>query len=460
MHGQQPGKNETETKPVMDSLTSPDDPLFGHELAKATAPNPVHAERPWRVALYSHDAMGLGHMRRNLLIAQTVARSCRASVLLLAGAQEAAAFPLPPGVDCLALPALQKQDCSYQTRRLGVGLSDLVALRAQTLAAALDAFAPDALVVDKAPRGALGELNPALARLRSRHRTPCILGLRDVLDDPAAACREWRDAANDDAIRRYYDAVWVYGDAAVYDPVQEYGFPADVAAKVSFTGYMDQRWRLLASSENRSGVHLTGLESFLATDRLVLCTVGGGEDGIRLAEAFAAAQLPAHTAAVLLTGPFMPPEARQRVCCLAAQNRRLRVIDFLTEPEHLLRRADAVVAMGGYNTLCDVLSFEKPALIVPRVHPRAEQLIRAQRLHELGLIDVLHPDAAAPAALSAWLARPHPKPSVHSRIDFHGLDRLPRLLAKLLEPRTARIADNGARTPQNGERDMFTCQTR
>src|SRR5713101_4961702 len=117
MDEQQPGK--TETKPVMDSLTSPDDPLFGYDLANATAPNPVHAERQWRVALYSHDTMGMGHMRRNLLIAQTLARSCRASVLLLAGAQEAAAFPLPPGVDCLALPAIMKQDSTYQTRRLG-----------------------------------------------------------------------------------------------------------------------------------------------------------------------------------------------------------------------------------------------------------------------------------------------------------------------------------------------------
>jgi predicted glycosyltransferase len=276
------------------------------------------------------------------------------------------------------------------------------------------------------------------------------------LDDPTAARREWREEANDDAIRRYYDAVWVYGDPAVYDPVEEYGFPADVAAKVSFTGYLDQRWRLLASMEKGSGdVDLTGLESFLSTDRLVLCTVGGGEDGMRLAEAFAAAQLPLHTVAVLLTGPFMPREARQRLGYLAAPNQRLRVIDFLPEPEHLLRRADAVVAMGGYNTLCDVLSFEKPALIVPRVYPRAEQFIRAQRLCDLGLIDVLHPDAATPAALSAWLALPHPKPCVHSRIDFHGLDRLPQLLAKLLEPRSARVVDNAARTPQHDERDRI-----
>ena len=34
--------------------------------------------------------------------------------------------------------------------------------------------------------------------------------------------------------------------------------------------------------------------------------------------------------------------------------------------------------MGGYNTFCEVLSFDKRALIVPRHTPRLEQAIRAE----------------------------------------------------------------------------------
>src|SRR5215207_2724394 len=186
------------------------------------SPRPVGA-RP-RLALYSHDTMGIGHTCRNLLIARTlVAPPVSATVLLIAGAREAGAFPLPPGVDCLTLPALHKSaGGAYAPRALQVGLADLVAVRARTIEAALQAFAPDVLVVDKEPRGAVRELEPALRTLRAGGRTRCVLGLRDVLDDPATVRREWAAAANEDAIEAFYDAVWVYGDPAVYDLAREY----------------------------------------------------------------------------------------------------------------------------------------------------------------------------------------------------------------------------------------------
>ena len=44
-----------------------------------------------------------------------------------------------------------------------------------------------------------------------------------------------------------------------------------------------------------------------------------------------------------------------------------------------MERAAGVVAMGGYNTFCEILSFDKKALIVPRTRPRLEQFIRAAR---------------------------------------------------------------------------------
>ena len=68
-------------------------------------------DRHRRVALYSHDTMGIGHMRRNLLIAQALAHGPQpVSILMVAGAREVSAFGLPPGVDCLTLPSLFKDD--------------------------------------------------------------------------------------------------------------------------------------------------------------------------------------------------------------------------------------------------------------------------------------------------------------------------------------------------------------
>jgi predicted glycosyltransferase len=171
------------------------------------------------------------------------------------------------------------------------------------------------------------------------------------------------------------------------------------------------------------------------SERLVLCTVGGGQDGANLAEAFAQADYPPRTTGVILTGPFMPPEVRKRLRRRAAANRRLRVLDFVPNPDWLLSRADRIVAMGGYNTIYEVLSFEKHALIVPRSKPRHEQQIRAERLHALGLLDILAPDQVSPAALTAWLARDlGPAPRVRDRLDMGGTLRLPQLLQEVLVP--------------------------
>jgi predicted glycosyltransferase len=70
--------------------------------------------------------------------------------------------------------------------------------------------------------------------------------------------------------------------------------------------------------------------------------------------------------------------------------------------------------MGGYNTFCEILSFDKPALIVPRTLPRMEQFIRARRAAELGLVSVLSDtgdrDPKRMAAALLHLAQ-QPKPS-------------------------------------------------
>jgi predicted glycosyltransferase len=388
--------------------------------------------RSVRIALYSHDTMGLGHNRRNQLLAQTLANTrLQANILMIAGMREPNALPMPPGVDYLTLPGLYKEaNGQYRSRHLNLSLEQLIDLRAKTIRAALKAFKPDVFIADNVPRGALGELNSALKSLQKQKRTHCVLGLRDVLDDPATVSREWGLAKNEDAIRDYYDAVWVYGDPSVYDPVREYHFSPDVAAKMRYVGYLDQSWRLKFLDAGETDP-LDTLD--LPPGRLVLCLVGGGQDGANLAEAFSQAVLPPQINGIVVTGPFMPPEVQMRLQSRAATNPRLRILNFVKEPTLLLNRADRVIAMGGYNTTCEILSFEKRALIVPRVQPRQEQAIRAERLRDLGLIDLLHPDDLNPSTITEWLALEREgTPPVRERVDLNGLSRLPYLLEELV----------------------------
>jgi len=386
--------------------------------------------RKFRVAMYSPGMVGFGHIRRNSSIAQALAQSAlQPAIVMIAEARQAGALPMPTGVDCVTLPALRKEaDGWIKPRFLDVSDQDLIELRSKVISRTLRAFHPDVLIVDHLPRGAAHELTRALGHLRKRFNTHCVLGMRDILQDPETVRHSWASEANLDAIRLYYDAVWIYGDRDLFDPVCEYDLPDEVAAKVRYAGYLDQRPRLEFAEPQ-----VAELLANLPPGKLALCIVGGGGDGAELAEAFVRSDLPRDTAGLIVTGPYMPKRAKQRLQVLAASRPRFKLLEFVSETAPLIQRAERVISMGGYNTTCEVLSFEKHALIVPRVSPKPEQWMRAQRMQELGLIHVLHPDRLSPRAISEWLARDlGPTPPSRSRVDFGGLDRIPNLLAELL----------------------------
>jgi predicted glycosyltransferase len=382
-----------------------------------------------RVASYSHDTLGLGHIRRSLLVAQAVAQSyLGATTLMIAGAREAGIFPWASGVDCLTLPSIQKgDDGKYRSRRLHLSLPELVTVRARIVQSALEAFAPDVLIVDTEPRGAFRELEPALSTLRMQGRTHCILGLRDVRDEAAVVRREWAKASSEAAIRDYYDQVWVYGDRRVFDVVEEYGLSAEVSARVRYTGFLDQTARLRFVRPGDDGPRLLAT---LPAGRLILCTVGGGQDGAQLARSFIEAELPPGAFGLVLVGPQMAAHLLDELRERAGRAGRMRVLRFLPEPAPLLERAERLVIMGGYNSTLEAISFGKPTLVVPRVRPRLEQWIRAERMSRLGLLDVLHPDQLSSERIAEWLATDRSPRPAREVIDMDGLDRLVEFLAE------------------------------
>jgi len=389
--------------------------------------------RKTRIALYSPGIVGLGHLRRNLLIAQVLAESELQSVnLMVTEAREASAFVncMPPGLDCLTLPGLSKGvDGVCKPRYLDLPLKQVITLRGRTIRAALKGFEPDLFIADNLPRGAYRELDPALKQLKAAGHTRCVLGLRDVLDEPWSVHRDWFRWRFDEAIEDFYDAIWVYGDPGVYNMAEEYRFPPTITSKIRFVGYLDQKKRMnFADRQTQNPLE----SSPLPPGKLMLCLLGGGQDGDRLAEAFSQAELPADACGVVVTGPFMSSQTQRRLLESTAANPRLRVLNFISEPTVLVERAERVIAMGGYNTVCEVLSFEKRALIVPRVKPRQEQIIRARRLQEMGLIDLLEIERLSPQAISQWMAQDLPPMRLDGCIDLNGLQRLPEMAAEVL----------------------------
>ncbi|SDT55996.1 glycosyltransferase family protein [Jiangella sp. DSM 45060] len=393
-----------------------------------------------RVALYSHDAQGLGHVRRNLAIAGALARIRPApDVLVLTGAPEASALTRPPGCDIVGLPGMAKDEGGrYRSRHLSVPVGELVRLRSATIDAALRAFDPDLLIVDRHPWGFGRELVPILETLAERSRV--VLGLRDVLDEPGRARHEWaRDHASE-AIERWYDQIWYYGDPRVHDATADLGLPDRLAGMVVPTGY-------LARGRHRRPHEVPPRP---VGGPFVLGLVGGGADGWALARAFATAPMPVGHVGVLVTGPRMPHHRQAELRAIVRTRPELRVFEFVDEVESWVEGADAVVSMGGYNTVCEVIAAGPPLLVVPRVRPRTEQLVRAERLAAAGLLDVLHPDHLDPAALGGWLAGaagPDGGRSAVRRpastVDLDGLERIPALALPLIESAPARREEPG-----------------
>jgi predicted glycosyltransferase len=395
-----------------------------------------------RIAFYSYDEQGLGHVRRSIAIAHAMSEAHPSSILLIAGAREASLFRLPAGTDTLALPAPGTDFNGTRRTSLGLDIAGTLRVRARALRSALAAYAPHVLVVDRLPLGVHDELADSLGVLRAMG-TRLVLGMREVLDDPAYVRAEWDRSGALTTLRRIYRAIWVYGDPEVFDPAAAYELPDDLREIVRYSGYLDRH----ARERSRPGdAESRRRELRLPDGRLALCLLGGGEDGLRLAEAFAGARRPAGTTGVIVTGPFMPDDQRERLEVTARGRDDLRVLGFVPDAELLVPLADDVVAMGGYNTTCEILAAGARALIVPRVQPRREQLIRAQALAKRGAVDMLRPDRLSAEALSEWLAaggsRPAPAP-----IDLGGLERLPALLDDVLAPTGARA---GRRASHHG----------
>ena len=159
-------------------------------------------------------------------------------------------------------------------------------------------------------------------------------------------------------------------------------------------------------------------EELFESTPYLLVTPGGGRDGNDLVDLVIDTyrhypNLPYH--ALIVLGPFMHADDRQRFHQLAETMENVTLLDFHPRMESLITGAEGMITMGGYNTFCEILSFDKPALLFPRTTPRTEQLIRCQRADALGMLKVLDPDTTTPQNLGQWIRNFEslPRPSRH-----------------------------------------------
>lgn len=383
-----------------------------------------------KLLIYSHDSFGLGHLRRCRSIAlNLVASNPELEVMIVSGLPLISQYDFHPRVQIALVPQIIKQrDGEYRASRNG-DLSSAIEQRSHVILEVALRFQPDVFLVDKEPLGIRGEVAATLEALADRG-CRIVLGLRDVMDDPAVLQREWERKHALDAVERYYDEIWIYGLERIYQPLQGLPLSKNAARRLIYTSYLRR--------------DPSGTAPSVATDcgrGHLLVTPGGGGDGEDLVAAVLGALEAgswANRPVVIVSGPFMQADLRRSFAKRADQLPMVRMLEFVPSMEDLVADATAIVAMGGYNTFCEILSFDKPALVVPRTKPRLEQFIRAERADALGLARMLTDvDAADPArmasALDALASQARPSAAAIPHL-LDGHQTIARRMQALLAP--------------------------
>ncbi len=365
--------------------------------------------RPRTVLMYSHDGVGLGHMRRNATIASRLVRHFPdINILMMVGCQTGVFFDLPPRVDFIKLPSIRKVATNtWESRSLRVSKEVAGRLRANLIRMAAQSLEPDVVLVDHVPAGVWDELLPTFEALRDGP-TKIVLGLRDILDAPDVVRAAWTRAGTYDVIRSHYDRVLIYGDPAIFDAAAAYGLNGALADKVRYCGYLAPEPDAPHGSE-------PPLRRFPGRDGFVVVTMGGGADAFPVMrtclDAVRRNDAGDGPEVLIIAGPVMDRDGR-RALKERAKGLPVRVLDWTPDAARYLRDADLVVAMGGYNTMMEAIRHGRRTVIIPRRGPSAEQRMRARLFADRGLVATLDPEEATPArlwrVLTGWRGTPPP----------------------------------------------------
>lgn len=390
-----------------------------------------------KLMVYSHDAFGLGNIRRMLAICKYLLDSLPGlSILVVSGSPVLHSFRMPQGLDYIKLPCLGRNEFGeLSAKYLGTPTDEAVKLRSDLILTAAINYKPDLLLVDKKPYALKGELQDTLNYLKTYlPKTKVVLLLRDILDSPEATIEEWQKHRYYEGVELYYDQLLVVGMPEVFDLIKEYQFPPSISRKVQFCGYIRREPGLKCRNVLRQELQIKPEE------QLVLITPGGGGDGYRLVDTYLSglAHLPTghNIRSLIISGPEMPLPQRQALYQAAEQYPQVQICEFTDDLMSYMEAADTVVSMGGYNTVCEILSLSKRAVIVPRIQPVQEQLIRAERMDRLGLFKAIHPDRLTPetlmhAVLDQLSGTNNHLPPI-SRLDLDALPRITQYLSRLL----------------------------
>jgi FkbM family methyltransferase len=363
-----------------------------------------------------------------------------AALLALTGSNRAGSYQLPPNLELVKLPSVAASPLLADLRPArgsGYTRRGLWALREALIHETMRVFDPHLVIADNLPAGLLGEFKRGLGAIAGR--TPgaaIVLMLTDVPNEPATLGNEWDETIDVRRLAEVYDRVIVFGDRVVFDPAVECGFPEVIAGRTRFCGYIGPGEPAVPAEAIRARLGV-------GNGQLVVVTVGGGENGSALLDAYLTAMGRSNlrldgVRSLVVAGPFLEARMRERLAAMAASLPAVTFVSFLDDLPSYLDAADAVVTMGGYNGVVEAVGRRKPTIVVPHDDALGEQRLRAEHFAALGLVTTILPsDLTAERLGRAVREALDSQVSPPAVLDFDGLKRAGALMVELLEERTA-----------------------
>ena len=392
-----------------------------------------------RIMIYCQHLAGMGHLIRSAEIIRSLVKDFQ--VCFVNGGQPVPEFGLPAEAEAVYLPGLWQDGRDLKPVDESQSLEAVKTRRKQILLEVFDRFQPDCLITECFPFSKVKlefELIPLLERTQASARpVRVICSLRDlIMTQPLSTkARAKREARVCELIGQYYDAILFHSDANFLR--LENCFPNIDALKcdIIYTGYVAQ------SPPEQQPLTAEDIAALNDPAPAIVASVGGGRHGYPLLNAlFEASSLLARThphQIYAFAGPFMPEEEFSQLQQAAANRPTVTLRRFTARLIDYLEKADLSVSLGGYNTTMNLLRTQVRSLVLPSLAKgqNNEQSIRAGKLAELGVLDLLEPDDLDAERLTRIITTCLSKAPVPYQFDLQGADNTARLIKAMLKER-------------------------
>ena len=393
-----------------------------------------------KIMIYCQHLAGMGHLVRCREIIRSLVDDFE--ICFVSGGQIVPQFQFPEQVEIVYLPALWQKGVEIMPTDEAITLEEAKAQRKRILLETFDQFRPDCLITECFPFSKMSmkyELNPLLERAKTSIWPVQILcSLRDlIMTQPLPPdAKDRREAKVCRLINQFYDAVLFHSDANFHRLEDCFSKVEELNCEIIYTGYVAQSpaEELLPAYED-----IVGLSDTAPT---IVASAGGGRHGYPLLSAVIVAseqiadRLPHQIYA--FAGPFMPEVDFFRLQQAAAQRPNVTLRRYTCLLLDYLKKSDLSISLGGYNTTMNLLKTGARSLLLPSLNPSQtdEQYIRAQKLANSGILNLLTPADLPPDRLTQVIVNALGQPRVTHQINLQGAERTAAYIRHFLSPKS------------------------